>query len=97
MNFKELIKRPSAFVPVLMSITAIIILLYNIMIVGVEQKQGEEIVTGIYEILIIWQLPVIAFFAFKWGSQNFKNGLIVLLIQILAIAAGFILIDYFNL
>lgn len=97
MNFKDLIKRPSAFVPILMSILAIIILLIHIMIAGVEEKQGEEIVTDVFEILIIWQLPVIIFFALKWMSQSFKNALIVLFLQIAVAAGAFCLIYHFHL
>jgi hypothetical protein len=97
MNFGELIKRPSAFVPIIMSLLAMIILLFHNLMTRGERRQGEEIVSGIFEILLVWQLPVIVFFAFKWVPQSFKNGLIVLFLQIAAIAAGFCLIYQFHI
>jgi hypothetical protein len=86
----ELLKRPSAFVPVAMSVTALSIVLGYAAMFGVARQADEGTAAHMWQLLMAGQVPMIAFFAFKWFPAQPKQASLVLAVQIgAALAAMF--------
>ena len=87
-SFTTMIKRPSAFIPVAMSMTALAVLLGSIALFGVVHEKDEGATAHIWQILMAGQLPVLAFFAIKWLPRAPKPTLCVLSLHALAALAS---------
>ena len=86
----ELLKRPSAFVPVAMSVTALSIVLGYAAMFGIARQADEGTAAHMWQLLMAGQVPMIAFFAFKWFPAQPKQASLVLAVQIgAALAAMF--------
>jgi hypothetical protein len=86
----ELLKQPSALVPVAMSVTALSIVLGYAAMFGVARQADEGIAAHMWQLLMAGQVPIIAFFAFKWFPTQPKQASLVLALQIgAALAAMF--------
>jgi hypothetical protein len=64
-----LMKRPSAFLPVAMSLAALAVVLGHAAIFGVVQEADEGAAAHIFQLLMALQMPVVAFFLIKWLPQ----------------------------
>jgi hypothetical protein len=85
-NFR-LIKQPSAFVPLLMSFAALALVIGFLAVFGVSQARephDEGAAAHTWQLLMFLQIPVAAFFAFKWLPLAPKEAWPVLVLQILA-------------
>ena len=91
MKLDALLKRPTAYLPLLMSLSALAILVGYIAIFGVTQDSNadEGLAAHTFQLLLIGQLPLMAVFAFKWVRQYPWEGLAVLAAQVGAIVAAF--------
>ena len=81
MSFTSLLKRPTAIIPLFMSLAAFLLIVAVVSTVGVTYQQDEGAAARIFQLLIVLQVPIIAFFAFKWLPQSPRSALMVLLIQ----------------
>lgn len=93
MTFSRLMRRPSAYVPVAMSLCALALLvgfiaLYGVVRQGVGPQQDEGAAARIFQLLLAAQLPIIAFFALAWLPRAPKQALLVLLLQASAALAA---------
>lgn len=77
-------KRPSAWLPVLMSVIALAIVLIHIARYGTAREADEGTSAHLWQILMAGQVPIIAFFAIRWLPLNPKPALLVLVIQVIA-------------
>ena len=77
-------KRPSAWLPVLMSVTALAIVLIHIVRFGTAREADEGTSAHLWQILMAGQVPIIAFFAIRWLPLNPKPALLILAIQAIA-------------
>lgn len=84
MNEKTLLKHPSAWVPFLMSLAALALLLGYVAIFGIVQHQDEGAPARIFQLIMLAQLPIIAYFAVKWLPKKPKPALLVLVLQAVA-------------
>jgi hypothetical protein len=95
MNVPAIIRQPSAFVPVVMSLAALATVLLRIALVGTAPEADEGTAAHIWQLLMVLQLPVIALFAIKWLRQSPRQALLVLGLQagaaLAAVAPLFIL------
>jgi hypothetical protein len=87
-SFGTIIKRPSAFLPVAMSLTALTLVLVHIAIFGTAREADEGTTAHLWQILMAGQMPVLAFFAIKWLPKAPKQTLFVLALQAGAILAS---------
>jgi hypothetical protein len=92
MNFIALIKKPSAFIPLVMSLAALVTLLVAVAFgatdpppPGVRPDEGAG--AHIFQLLMVAQVPFILFFAIRWMLGSFKSGMQVLLLQATAAMA----------
>lgn len=85
MGFRTLLlKNPSAWLPILMSIAAFVLVIGYVAAFGIIQQQDEGTAARIFQLLLAGQIPIIAFFAFKWFPKKQKEALQVLTIQFIA-------------
>ena len=95
MSAPAMIKQPSAFVPVVMSLAALATVLLRIALVGTAPEPDEGTAAHIWQLLMALQLPVIALFAIKWLPRSPRQALLVLGLQagaaLAALAPVFIL------
>jgi hypothetical protein len=87
-NLLRMIKRPSAFVPVAMSLAALATVLFHVAKFGVVREPDEGTAAHIWQLLMAGQMPIIAFFAIKWLPRAPKETLAVLAPQIGAVLAA---------
>jgi hypothetical protein len=88
MTVLRMLKQPSAFVPVAMSLAALGTVLLHIARFGVTHDPDEGTSAHIWQLLMAAQLPIIAFFAIKWLPQAPKEALAVLALQLAAVLAA---------
>src|SRR6059058_5418982 len=84
MNIKAMIKRPSAFLPLAMSLTALAIVLVYIIMFGTARQADEGTAAHLWQILMAAQIPIIAFFAIRWLPRTPGPALLVLALQAIA-------------
>ena len=93
------LKRPSAFLPLAMSLAALVLVLGHVAVVGVAAaRQPDEGVTAhIFQLLLVAQVPLVAFFAIKWLPRAPRTSLPVLAFQAVAVIAALSPVYFFNL
>jgi hypothetical protein len=84
MPFAQVMKRPSAFLPVAMSIAALATVAVRVALYGVAREADEGTAAHLWQLLVGGQLPIVAFFALKWLPRAPRPSLLVLLLQALA-------------
>jgi hypothetical protein len=85
-----LLKRPSAIVPVAMSLAALATVIAYATMFGTARQADEGTAAHIWQLLVAGQVPVIAFFAIKWLPTEPRRALPVLVLQVgAALAAMF--------
>jgi hypothetical protein len=89
--------KPSAVLPVLMSLAAFALVAAYIAVSGVPHPADENAVAHIFQILVVAQVPVIGFFILRWVRSRPVACLFVLAIQGLALAAALLPVWYFHL
>jgi hypothetical protein len=82
------LRQPSAFLPIAMSLAALIIVLAQIVLVGVAPQADEGTAAHLWQLLILAQVPIVAFFALKYLPRNSRQALIILLLQGIAVLAA---------
>ena len=81
MSLPTIIKQPSAFLPVAMSLAALITLLVALAMGGVARETDEGTAAHIWQLLMGGQIPIMAYFAIKWLPRAPQQALLVLLVQ----------------
>ena len=85
----SLSKKPSAFVPMAMSLTALAVLLGSIAASsGVVRENDEGAIAHIWQLLMAGQLPILAYFVIRWLPRVPRQTLYVLVLQIGAALAA---------
>jgi hypothetical protein len=84
MSWSTLMKQPSAFLPVAMSMAAIALVLGYVAIFGVIRQPDEGTPDHIWQLLMAGQVPIVAFFAIKWLPEAPRQALLVLVLQLCA-------------
>jgi hypothetical protein len=83
--------KPSALIPILMSVMAFSLVIAHAAIYGIVKEADEGTAAHIFQLLMVAQLPIIAFFGLKWLKKSSKQTLWILSIQftawLIAIAA----------
>ena len=79
---KLLMKKPSAFLPMAMSLIALATVMIHIALFGVGRQADEGAAAHIWQILMAAQIPIMAFFAIRWLPQTPRQALLVLTLQV---------------
>jgi hypothetical protein len=91
-----LLKRPTAFIPIVMSVIALSIVLGYAALFGVARQADEGAAAHMWQLLMAGQLPMIAFFAFNWFPIQPKQASLVAALQIGAALAAMFPIWWFR-
>ncbi|MGH2435950.1 MAG: hypothetical protein ACRDFA_03035 [bacterium] len=81
-------RQPSAFIPIAMSIAALITVLYHAAMFGIAPQADEGAAAHIWQLLMAGQVPVVAFYAIKWLPRAPRTALQVLALQVGAALAA---------
>jgi hypothetical protein len=85
-----ILKRPSAFIPVAMSLTALVIVIGYAAMFGTARQADEGAAAHVWQLLMAGQVPIMAFFAIKWLPTKPRQALMILALQVgAALAAMF--------
>ncbi|PYQ98278.1 MAG: hypothetical protein DMF95_33795 [Acidobacteria bacterium] len=74
-------RQPSAFIPIAMSIAALITVLYHIAMSGIARETDEGAAAHIWQLLMAGQVPIVAFHAVKWLPRAPGTALRILAVQ----------------
>jgi hypothetical protein len=80
--------KPSAFIPMLMSVAALTLLLGGIAAGVVVCEDDEGAIAHIWQLLMVGQLPLLAYFVIRWLPRVPRQALYVLALQIGAALAA---------
>ena len=83
MSFSQMLRRPSAFLPVAMSFAALAMVLGHIAMFGAVREADEGAAAHLFQLLMVAEVPIVAFFALKWLPRFPKPA-----VQVLAVQAG---------
>ncbi len=84
----SLSSKPSAFVPMAMSLIALAVVLSSVIMFGVVREADEGAAAHIYQLLMAGQCPILAYFVIRWLPRLPRQTLSVLALQIaVALAA----------
>jgi hypothetical protein len=96
-SFRAIVRQPSAFVPMAMSLTGMALVVGHVAIYGIVREADEGATAHIWQLLMGLQLPVLVFFAVKWLPRAPKPTLGVLALQAGAALASMAPVFFFNL
>ena len=86
---QRLLKQPSAFMPIILSLAGLALVLVHAARYGVVHEADEGTSAHIFQLLMLAQVPVIIFFAFKWLSREPRQAMLVLALHAMGIFAAF--------
>jgi len=78
-----MIRKPSAFLPMAMSLAALAIVLFHLAFFGAAREADEGAAAHLWQILMAAQLPLLVFFAVRWLPRSPKQA-----VQVMALQAG---------
>ena len=88
MSSLTVLKHPSAFLPVAMSLGALATVLAFLALHGPAAQTDEGAAAHIWQLLMAAQVPIVLFFAIKWVPQAPRQALPILALQIGAALAA---------
>lgn len=77
-----IIKKRSAFLPIAMSLGALVLLLWHVAAFGVVRQADEGAAARVYQLLMAAQAPIVAYFAITWVPRAPREALLVLALQV---------------
>lgn len=91
-----LLRRPSALIPVGMSLAALALVLGYAAMFGTARQADEGTAAHLWQLLMAGQVPVIAFFALKWVPAEPRKALPVVALQVIAALAAMFPVWWFQ-
>lgn len=88
MTPSPLLKRPSAFLPLAMSSAALATVLVHLALFGAARQADEGTAAHVWQLLMVGQAPIIAFFAIRWLPRTPRQTLPILALQVGAALAA---------
>jgi peptidoglycan/LPS O-acetylase OafA/YrhL len=82
MTIPIIMKKPSAFLPIAMSLAALAVIFIHIALHGTAPQTDEGTAAH------LWQFLIIVFFAIRWLPQSSKHALTILALQVVAAVAA---------
>lgn len=97
MERASVVKYPSAWIPVAMSVAALALVIGHVFLYGVAREADEGATAHIFQLLMAGQMPFVAYFAWRWLPKDPAQGWRVLALQVVAVVAALAPVWYFNL
>ena len=86
--FTNIVKKPSAFLPLAMSLLALAVVLVTLAMFGVTHDKDEGTAAHIWQLLMAGQVPLLFFFALKWLPRAPRATLKIIAVQTAAALAA---------
>ena len=96
-SFGVIVRQPSAFLPLAMSFTALVLVIGHVALFGAVREADEGATAHLWQLLMAGQMPVLAFFAITWLPRAPRPTLGVLALQAGAALASMAPIFFLNL
>ena len=77
----RLLKRPSAWLPVAMSLAALLLVLAHLALSGATPQADEGTAAHLWQLLMAGQIPLVGYFALRWLPRLPGSALRVLALQ----------------
>ncbi len=97
MDFRTLMKKPSAFLPVAMSLVSIAMVVGHVALYGAVREADEGAAAHLFQLLMVAEVPIVAYFGIKWIPRFPRQALQVLLVQAAAAIAALAPVFYLKL
>jgi hypothetical protein len=94
---KSALKNPSAWVPITMSLSAFLLTIFYVAIYRAVHHEDEDTPARFFQLLMVGQIPIIAFFVFKYLPKIPRQALLILILQFFAAFLAFITVFIFEL
>ena len=85
MTVRALMRQPTAYLPVAMSVGALAMIVWFVAVHGVVHQPDEGAQAHLWQLLVAGQVPLIAYFAFRWLPSATRPALVVLALQAAAV------------
>jgi len=92
----SLFTQPSAYIPLLLSLAALSMVLLHFSIYGIGQQADEGFLAHTFQLLMIVQLPFVAYFIIKWLPNKPKQTLQIFAIQVILWASAIFAVIFFT-
>lgn len=93
----SVIKHPSAFLPIALSLVACVLVITQVAFFGATHQTDEGTAAHIWQLLMAIQVPLVLFFAIKYIPHQTKQASQILGLQVLAIIAAMLPVLLFHL
>jgi hypothetical protein len=84
----QTLKKPSAWIPIAMSVTALVAVLVQLLTQGPVPEADEGALAHIWQLLMAGQLPLVVWFAVRWLRPSPRQAWPVLATQVVAAASA---------
>jgi hypothetical protein len=85
MTVRALMRQPTGYLPVAMSLGALAMIIWYVAAHGVVHQSDEGAQAHLWQLLVAGQIPLIAYFAFRWLPRARRSALLVLALQVAAV------------
>jgi hypothetical protein len=82
---RALMRQPTGYLPMVMSVLALAMVVWFVAVYGVVHQPDEGAQAHLWQLLVAGQVPVIAYFAFRWLPRAKRPALVVLALQVAAV------------
>lgn len=93
----SLIRKPSAWIPIVIPLLFFVYIVIAITNFGVVHEEDEGIGAHLFQLWLVIEPFIIGFFAVKWWSQNPRQTLLILALQVIAALLPISVVFYFKL
>lgn len=93
---KFILKHPSAWLPLAMSVAAIGLMVGYLLMFGITRQTDEGVAAHLFQLLIGAQLPIMLFFGLVWVPKVPNTATKVLVAQVVGILLAFAPVYIFN-
>ena len=81
MTVRALLRHPTGYLPVAMSVGALAMIVWYVAVHGVVRQADEGTQAHLWQLLVAGQLPLVAYFAVTWLPKAPRAALVVLGVQ----------------
>ena len=85
MTVRAMLRQPTGFLPVAMSLGAFAMIVWYVAVHGVVHQSDEGAQAHLWQVLVAGQVPLIAYFAVRWLPSARRAALVVLALQAAAV------------
>ena len=95
----SLLKKPSGWIPIVLSLTTLASILIMIAILGIptpDPNADEGVGAHLFQMWLVLEFFMLIYFGFRWVPEAPKEGILVLLLQVIAVIAACFPVYYFK-